>query len=96
MRSYGPSWHCLCVWGREEGSRVTVENPTRQLAFFVHLRLRKGLDAEEVLPVPWQDIYFPLLPGEKAEVTALCRLSDLQGAKPVSEVDGWNVQPTSE
>jgi exo-1,4-beta-D-glucosaminidase len=77
-------------------SRVTVENPTRQLAFLVHLRIRKGRDGEEVLPVLWQDNYFPLLPGEKAEVTAAYRQSDLQGAKPVAEVDGWNVPRTSE
>jgi exo-1,4-beta-D-glucosaminidase len=82
--------------GDDTLSHVTVENPTRQLAFFVHLRIRKGRDGEEVLPVLWQDNYFPLLPGEKAEVTAVCRQSDLQGAKPVAEVDGWNVPRTSE
>ena len=82
--------------GDDSLSDVTVEKPTRQLAFFVHLRIRKGRDGEEVLPVLWQDNYFPLLPGEKAEVTAVCRQSDLQGAKPVAEVDGWNVPPVSE
>jgi exo-1,4-beta-D-glucosaminidase len=77
-------------------SRVRVENPTRQLAFFVHLRIRKGRNGEEVLPVWWQDNYFPLMPGQKAEVTALYRQRDLGGAKPVAEADGWNVAPVSE
>jgi len=77
-------------------SRVRVENPSRQMAFFVHLRIRKGKGGEEVLPVLWEDNYFPLMPGEKAEVTAVCRQSDLQGARPVAEVNGWNVPATSE
>ena len=77
-------------------SHVRVENPSEHLAFFVHLRIRKGKGGDEVLPVLWEENYFPLMPGEKAEVTAACRQSDLQGAKPVVEVDGWNVPPTSE
>ena len=82
--------------GSDVLSRVRVENPSEHLAFFVHLRIRKGKGGEEVLPVLWEENYFPLLPGEKAEVTAAFRQSDLQGTKPVAEVDGWNVPPTSE
>ena len=82
--------------GSDVLSRVRVENPSEHLAFFVHLRIRKGKGGEEVLPVLWEENYFPLLPGEKAEVIAAFRQSDLQGTKPVAEVDGWNVPPTSE
>ncbi len=77
-------------------TRVMVNNPSQRMAFFVHLRISKGKGGEEVLPVLWEDNYFPLMPGEKAEVSAVCRLADLQGAKPVAEVDGWNVTPASE
>ncbi|MGH7869214.1 MAG: glycoside hydrolase family 2 protein, partial [Candidatus Dormibacteraceae bacterium] len=76
--------------------RVTVENPTSHLAFFVHLRLLKGKGGEEVEPVLWQDNYFELMPGEKKAITATYRQSELEGAKPIVVVDGWNVAATSE
>jgi exo-1,4-beta-D-glucosaminidase len=88
------------VRGTEGITRVTVENPTPNLAFFVHLKVRKarapeeeeGVQGEEeVLPVLWQDNYFPLMPGEKQEITATYRAKDLGKAAPVVEVDGWNV-----
>lgn len=77
--------------GQEGRTRVTVENRGRALAFFVHLKVDRSTDGEEVLPVLWDDNYFPLLPGEKRELTATYNLSDLGNAKPVVEIDGWNV-----
>jgi exo-1,4-beta-D-glucosaminidase len=97
-------------------TRVTVENPGKTLAFAVHLKVMKPSrfsDPEsdsnelEILPVIWQDNYFPLMPGEKREVTATYRKADLQlesrssdtpswangQGKPTVEVDGWNVLP---
>ena len=56
--------------GSDVLSHVEVENPSEHLAFFVHLRIMKGKGGEEVLPVLWEENYFPLMPGEKAEVTA--------------------------
>ena len=44
---------------------MTVENPGKSLAFFVHLKVNQA-GGEEVLPVIWQDNYFSLLPGENA------------------------------
>lgn len=79
--------------GDESVSRITVANPTEHLAFFVHLQVTKGRGGDEVLPILWQDNYFPLLPGERREVTATYRVEDLHGASPVVEVDGWNVSP---
>ncbi|HEX7424242.1 MAG TPA: glycoside hydrolase family 2 TIM barrel-domain containing protein [Terriglobales bacterium] len=88
------------VTGEVGITRVTVENPTQNLAFFVRLKLEDGLpeyDEEqkfhdkEVLPVLWEDNYFSLLPGEKREVTATYRVKDLAGTAPVIQVGGWNV-----
>jgi exo-1,4-beta-D-glucosaminidase len=99
-------------------TRVTVENPSKVLAFAVHLKVMKPSryrDPEsennelEVLPVIWQDNYFPLRPGEKREITATYRTVDLQLesrssdtpnwasrlGKPTVDVDGWNVLPVS-
>jgi exo-1,4-beta-D-glucosaminidase len=84
--------------------RVTVENPTRSLAFFVRLKLKDGLPEydeeqrfhdQEILPVAWEDNYFPLVPGEKREITATYHTKALAGAAPVVEVQGWNVAGTS-
>jgi exo-1,4-beta-D-glucosaminidase len=71
---------------------VTIENPSKSLAFFVRLKLSKGAGGEEVLPVIWQDNYVSLLPGEKRELTATYRTAALGAAKAVIEVSGWNVQ----
>ena len=90
------------VSGEEGKTRVTVENPSRSLAFAVHLKVSrpaKVRDPEsdppdsEILPVLWQDNYFPLMPGEKREITATYRKSDTGGQVPVVHVDGWNVVP---
>jgi exo-1,4-beta-D-glucosaminidase len=78
--------------GEESITHVTVENPGKSLAFFVRLKVNHGLRGEEVLPVVWEDNYISLLPGEKRELTATYRTSELGTGKPAVEVTGWNVQ----
>jgi len=79
--------------GPETAARITVENTGSGLAFLVRLRLLKGKDGSEVLPVFFDDNYISLLPGEKREITVRVRNSDLGAAKPVLAVDGFNVAP---
>jgi exo-1,4-beta-D-glucosaminidase len=74
--------------GRAE---VTIENPSKALAFLVHLAVRKGAGGEEVLPVLWEDNYVTLLPGETRTLTATYAPKDLGAATPVVTVDGWNI-----
>jgi exo-1,4-beta-D-glucosaminidase len=96
----------LNVSSRSEASgdvgttHVSIQNPSQSIAFFVRLKLEDGLperDEEqkfhdtEVLPVLWGDNYFSLLPGEKRELTATYRMTDLSGTAPIISVDGWNV-----
>ena len=78
--------------GNDSVTRVTIENPGKTLAFFVRLKLDKGKNGEEILPVVWQDNYVSLLPGEKREITATYRASDLGTAKAEVEVSGWNLE----
>ena len=78
--------------GEDEITHVTLENPTKSLAFFIRLKVDKGVKGEEILPVIWEDNYLSLLPGEKREITATYRASDLGAAKPTVEVIGWNVE----
>jgi exo-1,4-beta-D-glucosaminidase len=73
-------------------THVTVENPSKSLAFFVRLKLDKSKGGEEILPVVWQDNYISLLPGEKREITATYHAGSTGGVKPEVEVSGWNVE----
>jgi exo-1,4-beta-D-glucosaminidase len=74
---------------------VTLENPSKALAFFVHLAVRKRPGGEEVLPVLWEDNYVTLLPGETRELAATYAAKDLDGATPVVSVEGWNIAPAA-
>ena len=78
--------------GEEEITHVVVENPSKSLAFFLRLKVTKGVKGEEILPVLWEDNYISLLPGEKREVTATYRAAELGASKPSVEVSGWNVE----
>jgi exo-1,4-beta-D-glucosaminidase len=78
--------------GEESITRVTVENPSKSLAFFVRLKVDKAANDEEILPVVWEDNYISLLPGEKREVTAEYRTSALGTERPEVQVSGWNLQ----
>jgi exo-1,4-beta-D-glucosaminidase len=69
-------------------THVTVENPSKSLAFFVRLKVNQS--NQEILPVIWQDNYISLLPGEKREITA--SYATKGNTKPTVEVSGWNVE----
>ena len=77
--------------GNEDVTHVTLENASKTLAFFVKVKVNKG-NGGEVLPIFYEDNYFSLLPGEKREISARYRSSDLAGATPGVEVSGWNVE----
>jgi exo-1,4-beta-D-glucosaminidase len=69
-----------------------LENPSKNLAFFVRLKVNRGTGGPEVLPIVWQDNYISLLPGEKREISATYEPAALGGAQPVVEVRGWNLE----
>jgi exo-1,4-beta-D-glucosaminidase len=75
----------------EMTAHVSVENPGKHLAFLVRLRLLRGKDGPEIVPVFWGDNYFSLLPGEKRTIDVKIRNSDLNGVTPILAVDGFNV-----
>ena len=79
------------VDGKRGKSYISVENPSKALAFFICVKVGKGVGGREVLPIIYQDNYFSLLPGETREISASYRMADLGGKKPVVEVSGWNV-----
>jgi exo-1,4-beta-D-glucosaminidase len=77
--------------GKDEVAHVTLANPSPSLAFFVHLKIKKDRDGDEVLPILWQDNYLSILPGEKREVSATFGWEGLQGSGLYLSVDGYNV-----
>jgi exo-1,4-beta-D-glucosaminidase len=73
---------------------VNVKNPSRSVAFMVHLRLTRSKGGEEAVPVLWEDNYFSLLPGEERSVTAAYDVAILRSEAPILEIDGFNVTAT--
>jgi len=81
--------------GEEGHARVTLENTSERIAFFVRLSARKGEGGDEILPVLWDDNYVTLLPGEGREIGAQWALADQGDVAPAVEVEGWNVAARS-
>jgi exo-1,4-beta-D-glucosaminidase len=87
-------------WKHQENAEgtsgtVSLQNPSKDLAFLVRLRLLRGSGGPEILPAFWEDNYISLLPGEKREVAVHVRKKDVGEAKPVLAVDGFNVTSTT-
>ncbi len=83
--------HGTAGTGHEAAFDVALENTGKGVAFLTRLRLVKGQEQSEILPVYWSDNYISLPPGEKCELTVRVRKSDLGSAQPVLLVDGFNV-----
>ena len=79
--------------GEDSSARIFVDNSSAALVFLLRLRLLKGNDGPEILPIFWDDNYIALLPGEKREIIGRVRKRDLGGAAPTLAVDGFNVTP---
>jgi exo-1,4-beta-D-glucosaminidase len=84
---------------RHEGGKgvltVNVKNPSSSVAFQVHLRVTKGKDGDDIVPIFWDDNYFSLLPGEEKTVSATGDPADAEGMTPILEVDGYNIAPAT-
>ena len=75
--------------GSDKVTTVSIANPSKALAFGVRLKVNKGADGDEVLPVLWEDNYFELLPGESRQISATYHARDLGRATPVVAAEGW-------
>jgi len=79
----------------EEKTRVSISNPSKSLAFFVQLQIKRDRGEEPVLPVIWQDNYVSLLPGETRTITATYDAKELGGEGAMVVVEGWNTPRVS-
>jgi exo-1,4-beta-D-glucosaminidase len=84
------------AWG-DGRARIAITNPSRAVAFMVHVRVIRCEDGQDVTPILWNDNYISLLPGEKRTLSA--KFEQHTGAGPLPKValviDGWNVAPTT-
>lgn len=69
---------------------IKVKNQSKALGFQVHLRVTNPAD-EDILPILFEDNYFPLFPGEERTLTAKFD-ARLASSPPKVVVEGWNVQ----
>jgi exo-1,4-beta-D-glucosaminidase len=76
---------------RKDTVTVTVKNSSSSVAFMAHLRLTRGMDGDDVVPIFWTENYFSLLPGEERRVTGAYDATVLEGRSAVLLVDGYNV-----
>jgi exo-1,4-beta-D-glucosaminidase len=76
--------------GGEELTQVTISNPTRSLAFFVQLQIKREGNGQPVLPVVWQDNYVSLLPGETRTISATYEQKEIGGGNATLVAEGWN------
>ncbi|HEY6806533.1 MAG TPA: glycoside hydrolase family 2 protein [Pyrinomonadaceae bacterium] len=74
----------------EETAHITISNPSKQLAFFVQLQIKKGRTDEPLLPVVWQDNYVSLLPGETKTLTASYDVKGLSSEPLTLVAEGFN------
>lgn len=85
------SRHSFEQIGSESKVKVTLENPTNTIAFFVYLSVVGKQSGNPVLPIYWDDNYISILPGETIEISASYATEDLQGEEPTLKVRGWNI-----
>jgi exo-1,4-beta-D-glucosaminidase len=77
--------------GANRKVRVTLKNSGKVLAFQMCVRIFDSTTDHDILPVLWDDNYFEMMPGESRVITATYEASQLQGARPVVELSGWNI-----
>lgn len=77
--------------GKEEIARVRLRNPSKNLAFMIHLRVAR--DNEDIAPVFWDDNYVSIFPGEERAIGGSFESRDGAKSEPVIHIDGWNVAP---
>ena len=76
----------------KEGKRfvsVTLDNSSKQLAFFLRVKVLDSKTKALVRPCLTSDNYFSIPPGEKKVITIECPVS--LSEPPIIGVEGWNI-----
>jgi exo-1,4-beta-D-glucosaminidase len=78
--------------GEEMEIRVTLQNPSDRIAFFIDMNVYLAESGHSVLPIFWDDNFISLLPGETRESRARFLKEDLRGEIPAFRLSGWNAK----
>lgn len=70
--------------------RVTLSNPTNNIALMAHVQLRRRKTGERVLPVFASDNYISLAPREERTIELRADNALFKGDSALVTVDGWN------
>ena len=84
--------HSFTEKKKNEEVEVKLVNNSSSVAYQIELMVTKGENGESVLPIFWDDNYFSLFPGEEITIKGHFAKVDLDGAKPVLKISGWNVK----
>ncbi|MFH1194093.1 MAG: sugar-binding domain-containing protein [bacterium] len=89
----------LSPLSKENGKlKLVVEfiNSSSAIAFGLNPKLLSISTREPILPIFWQDNYFPLLPGEKRIIEMQVDASLVTEEKLMFKLDGWNLRTAQE
>lgn len=70
---------------------MVITNTGKTVAFFVHLRVLKGKDGDDILPVTFSDNYISLAPGERRIINCSYASKDSGGIAPYFLTSAWNL-----
>ena len=77
---------------QQKTTRVMLTNPSKSLAFMVHLRVTDGEGGPDIVPVFWDDNYVSILPGETRHVAV--RYGEISSSAVIA-IDGFNIAPAT-
>ncbi|MBV9961219.1 MAG: hypothetical protein JO072_03135 [Parafilimonas sp.] len=75
----------------ETSHKITITNTGKTVAFFVHVRVLKNKNEDDILPVIFSDNYISLAPGESRTIECSYLNKDAENASPYVLVSGWNI-----
>jgi exo-1,4-beta-D-glucosaminidase len=86
--------HKSLMAGDSAFHELKVTNTGKAVAFFVHLRVLKGKNGGDILPVIVGDNYLLLAPGETRTIWCSYRNKDAGDGAPYFLLSGWNLDPS--
>jgi exo-1,4-beta-D-glucosaminidase len=76
---------------RQTSHTITIKNTGKAVAFFVHVRVLKEKNADDILPVIFSDNYISLAPGESRTIECSYENEDGGNAVPYVSTRAWNL-----
>jgi exo-1,4-beta-D-glucosaminidase len=75
----------------ETTQNITLRNTGKTVAFFVHVRVLKEKNADDILPVIFSDNYISLAPGESRTIECTYENKDAGDGTPYILTTAWNL-----